>query len=126
RARQWAENARLYFAHLTNGSVLMPNILLRARGVSWFLALVVLLAQHAWSQDAPQAELQALEAAIAQACADKLEALSPAHFEAAVDAYAAAARDLERGRDAERVRARIAEGRAALANAAATGASVRK
>jgi outer membrane protein OmpA-like peptidoglycan-associated protein len=79
----------------------------------------------AWGQAARGPELDALKAAIDKARAEQLDVLSPGNFADAVEAYEAAAKDAERGRNAERIRANVTKGTAALASASSVAATVR-
>jgi OOP family OmpA-OmpF porin len=72
-----------------------------------------------------QPELQELKAAIDKARAEQVDALSPNNFSLAVQAYEAAAKEAERGRNADRVRGNIAKANEALANATAAAATAR-
>jgi OmpA-OmpF porin, OOP family len=89
------------------------------------VALTLLCAQVASAQ-ARDPQLDALKAAIDKGRADQLDALSPTHYADALEAYGAALKDQERGRNPERVKAGVAKGTAALASASAAAASVRK
>jgi len=89
------------------------------------LTLALLLSTFAWGQ-ARDPQLDALKAAIDQARADRLDALSPTNFADAVEAYEAAAKDQERGRNPERVKATITKATTALASANAAAATVQK
>ena len=89
------------------------------------LTLALLLSTLAWGQ-ARDPQLDALKAAIDQARADRLDALSPTNFADAVEAYEAAVKDQERGRNPERVKATITKATTALASANAAAATVQK
>src|SRR5262245_22077571 len=68
----------------------------------------------------------ALSAAIERARAGQVDVLAPNNFAEAVEAQQSAAKDAARGRSAEKVRARVQEGEAALQRAAAAADSARK
>jgi outer membrane protein OmpA-like peptidoglycan-associated protein len=82
-----------------------------------------LLATVAGAQN-HNSELDALANAVSQARQQQVDALAPASFAAAQAALQSATRDVEKGRDPQRVSAEIAKGTTALnkANAAATAA----
>jgi outer membrane protein OmpA-like peptidoglycan-associated protein len=71
-------------------------------------------------------DLAGLKAAIDSARKEHVDALAPESFSAAVRALEAAQKDRERGRDGERVRARVQEGEAALERAQQAAASARQ
>ena len=89
------------------------------------LALGLLCAQFALAQ-ARDPQLDALKAAIDKGRTEQLDALSPTNFADALEAYDAALKDLERGRNPERIKANIAKGTTALANATSVAATVQK
>jgi len=89
------------------------------------LALTLLFASAAWTQGRDP-QLDALKAAIDKARTDQVDALSPTNFGDAVEAYEAASKDQERGRNPERTKATIAKGTMALNTATATAATARQ
>jgi OOP family OmpA-OmpF porin len=88
-------------------------------------ALAILFAHVAWTQTRDP-QLDALKAAIDQGRAEQLDALSPTNFGDAVEAYEAALKDQERGRNPERVKTNIAKGTTALTNAGVAAETLRK
>jgi OOP family OmpA-OmpF porin len=99
----------------------MSAALIRASVV----ALGVLCAQFALAQ-ARDPQLDALKAAIDKGRTEHLDALSPTYFADAVEAYEAALKDQERGRNPERIKASLTKGTTALANATSVAATVQK
>jgi outer membrane protein OmpA-like peptidoglycan-associated protein len=89
------------------------------------LVLAFLCAQVAFGQ-ARDPQLDALKSAIDKGRSEQLDALSPTNFAQAVEAHETALKDLERGRNPERIKATIAKGTTALASASAAAATVRK
>jgi OmpA-OmpF porin, OOP family len=67
-----------------------------------------------------------LSAALDKARGEQVDALAPNNFAAAVEARDAAAKDAARGRNAEKVRARVQEGEAALRRATTAAAAARQ
>lgn len=94
-----------------------------ARG---FIVLMLLCAQFAWGQAVRDPQIDGLKAAIEKGRTEQLDVLSPNHFADAVEAYEAAVKDAERGRNPERIRGQITKGNTALASAASVAAIVRK
>ncbi len=68
----------------------------------------------------------ALAAALDKARSEQVDVLAPTNFAAAVQAHDAAAKDAARGRNADRVRARVQEGEAALRRATTAAAAARQ
>ncbi len=67
-----------------------------------------------------------LSAALDKARGEQVDALAPTNFAAAVEAREAAAKDAARGRNADKVRARVQEGEAALRRATTAAAAARQ
>ncbi|MGH8236469.1 MAG: OmpA family protein [Steroidobacteraceae bacterium] len=67
-----------------------------------------------------------LSAALDKARGEQIDALAPTNFAAAVGARDAAAKDAARGRNADKVRARVQEGEAALRRATTAAAAARQ
>ena len=67
-----------------------------------------------------------LSAALDKARGEQVDALAPTNFAAAVEARDAAAKDAARGRNADKVRARVQEGEAALRRATTAAAAARQ
>src|SRR5690606_16458629 len=92
-------------------------------------AWLALLAAGAWASSAWAAEhpeLDRLTSAIEAARAEQVDVLAPRNFARSVDAHQAAQRDVERGRNAERVRTRVAEAEAALERATRAATAARQ
>ena len=68
----------------------------------------------------------ALKAALEKARSEQVDVLAPTNFAAAVQAHDAAAKDAARGRNADKVRARVQEGEAALRRATTAAAAARQ
>ena len=68
----------------------------------------------------------ALAAALDKARSEQVDALAPTNFAAAVEAHEAAVKDAARGRNADKVRARVQEGEAALRRATTAAAAARQ
>ncbi len=75
---------------------------------------------------AQNAQLEQLRAEIDARRAEQVEVLSPRNFEAAQQAYEAAAKEFERGRNLERAQSRVAQGQAALKRAVDAAAAARQ
>jgi OOP family OmpA-OmpF porin len=67
-----------------------------------------------------------LAAALEKARSEQVDALAPTNFAAAVQAHDAAVKDAGRGRNADKVRARVQEGEAALRRATSAAAAARQ
>ena len=67
-----------------------------------------------------------LAAALDKARSEQVEALAPTNFASAVQAHDAAVKDASRGRNADKVRARVQEGEAALRRATSAATSARQ
>jgi OOP family OmpA-OmpF porin len=67
-----------------------------------------------------------LAAALEKARSEQVDALAPTNFAAAVQAHDAAVKDAGRGRNADKVRARVQEGEAALRRASSAAAAARQ
>ena len=93
-------------------------------GARGFLVVGLVCAHVAFGQ-AADPRLDELKAAIDKARTEQIDSLSPTHFSAAVEAYEAAQKDLERGRNPDRLRNNIAKGGTALTNADQVAATVR-
>lgn len=78
------------------------------------------------SSQARDPQVDKLKVAIDKARTEQVDALSPTNFAVAVEAYEAALKDVERGRNQERIRASVGKGSAALAAANATAANVKR
>lgn len=102
----------------------MSLALLRG-GARGFLVLGLACAHLAFGQ-ASDPRLHELKAAIDKARSEQIDALSPANFAEALEAYEAASKDLERGRNPERLRNNIIKGGTALTNASAAADAARK
>lgn len=87
------------------------------------VAAIIASSQAVAAQD-PQ--LEALRSALETRRAEQVEILSPRNFNAALEAYETAAKDLDRGRNAERAAKRIAQGEAALKRAIDAAAAARQ
>jgi OmpA-OmpF porin, OOP family len=89
-----------------------------------FLGLLLALAGvvHA----AQDLDIAGLAAALEKARAEQVDALAPTSYTEAVQAHEAAAKDAARGRSAEKVRARVQEGEAALRRATTASAAARQ
>jgi outer membrane protein OmpA-like peptidoglycan-associated protein len=85
-----------------------------------------LYAQLALSQGVRDPQMEQLKGAIDKARTEQIDILSPGHFADAAEAYEAAVKDADRGRNAERVRSHLSKGATALANATAAAATVQK
>ncbi len=88
------------------------------------IALLFLGVAAVAAQTAPT--LSQLTTAIDQARQEQVDALAPRSFAAAVEARDAAARDAERGRDPQRIRAGLDQGFAALQRAQTAAAAARE
>jgi outer membrane protein OmpA-like peptidoglycan-associated protein len=102
------------------------SIALIRGGARSFLVFGVLCVQLVFAQAASDPQLDALKAAIDKARAEQIDALAPTSFADALEAYEAAVKDTERGRNPERIRASIAKGTTALTNGTAFAATARK
>jgi outer membrane protein OmpA-like peptidoglycan-associated protein len=71
-------------------------------------------------------DIAGLAAALEKARAEQVDALAPTNYSEAVQAHEAAAKDAARGRSAEKVRARVQEGEAALRRATTASAAARQ
>ena len=85
-----------------------------------------LLALTGVAHAAQDIDAAALKAALDKARSEQVDALSPANFAAAVEAHDAAVKDAARGRNADKVRARVQEGEAALRRATTAAAAARQ
>ena len=88
------------------------------------LPLCVFLVSLAGAQPV-QPELQELKAALDKARAERIDVLSPNNFAQALQAYEAAEKDAERGRNPDRVRGNVAKANEALASATSAAATAR-
>ena len=102
----------------------MSVALLRGGARGLFISLL-LSASFAWAQGARDPQLDQLKAAIDKARAEQIDALSPTNFADAVEAYEAAIKDADRGRNPDRIRANLTKGRTALTNAESASSTVR-
>lgn len=111
--------------HLSAGSLRMTHSIKLARGVSlWVLLCSVAVATMAQSARDPL--LAELAAAIDKARAEQVDALAPASFRAAVNAQQSALKDVERGRNPERIHTQLANGMTAIQRANAAAAAARQ
>lgn len=95
--------------------------------LAFTLAGGVPAAQNPAQSPAPQtADAAALSAAIDKARAEQVDVLAPNNFNAAVQAYQNATKEAARGRAADKVRARVQEGSAALQRASASAAAAKQ
>jgi OmpA-OmpF porin, OOP family len=91
------------------------------------LGLIVgLLALSGAAQAAQDIDSAGLAAALDKARSEQVDALAPTSFAAAVEARDAAVKDAGRGRNADKVRARVQEGEAALRRATTAAAAARQ
>lgn len=88
--------------------------------------IVGLLALSGGVQAAQDLDSAALAAALDKARTEQVDALAPTNFAAAVEARDAAVKDAGRGRNADKVRARVQEGEAALRRATTSAAAARQ
>jgi OmpA-OmpF porin, OOP family len=95
--------------------------------VSCLRGIVVLfLALTGAAHAAQDIDAAALAAALDKARSEKIDALAPTNFAAAVEAQQAAVKDAAKGRNADKVRARVQEGEAALRRATTAAAAARQ
>lgn len=85
-----------------------------------------LLALTGVAHAAQDIDAAALKAALDKARSEQVDALAPTNFAAAVEAHDAAVKDAGRGRNADKVRARVQEGEAALRRATTAAAAARQ
>lgn len=90
----------------------------------FFYVLVASLA-CASAVQAQATQVEQLAAALEARRAEQVHVLAPRNFESAVKDYEAARKDLERGRSAERVTAKVAQARASLERAVKAAAAAR-
>lgn len=91
------------------------------------LGLIVgLVALSGAAQAAQDIDSAGLAAALDKARSEQVDALAPTNFAAAVEARDAAVKDAGRGRNADKVRARVQEGEAALRRATTAAAAARQ
>ncbi len=88
--------------------------------------IVALLALTGAVHAAQDLDTAALAAALDKARGEQVDALAPTNFAAAVQAHEAAVKDASRGRNADKVRARVQEGEAALRRATTAAAAARQ
>jgi OmpA-OmpF porin, OOP family len=88
--------------------------------------VVLLLALTGVAHAAQDIDAAALAAALDKARAEQVDALAPTSFAAAVEAQQAAVKDAAKGRNADKVRARVQEGEAALRRATTAAAGARQ
>jgi len=92
---------------------------------AWLAVLAVgILASPAPAAEHP--ELDRLASAIESARAAQVDVLAPRNFAQSIEAQQSAQRDAERGRNVERIRARVAEAEAALDRATRAAAAARQ
>lgn len=101
------------------------SVALLREGARGFFVCCLMFAMTAWGQGARDPQLDQLKAAIDKARTEQIDVLAPTNFADAVEAYDAAVKDVERGRNAERIRGNITKGTTALSNATAAAAIVR-
>jgi outer membrane protein OmpA-like peptidoglycan-associated protein len=89
-------------------------------------SIVLFLALTGAAHAAQDIDAAALGAALDKARSEQVDALAPASFAAALEAQQAAVKDAARGRSAEKVRARVQEGEAALRRATTAAAAARQ
>lgn len=95
--------------------------------MKFMLGLIVgLVALSGAAQAAQDIDSAGLAAALDKARSEQVDALAPTNFAAAVEARDAAVKDAGRGRNADKVRARVQEGEAALRRATAAAAAARQ
>jgi OOP family OmpA-OmpF porin len=95
--------------------------------VSCLRGIVVLfLALTGAAHAAQDIDAAALAAALDKARSEHVDALAPTNFAAAVEAQQAAVKDAAKGRNADKVRARVQEGEAALRRATTAAAAARQ
>lgn len=87
-------------------------------------ACILVMSTVAFAQGS--AQLATLRAAIDKARQEQVDALAPTSFRAAVEALDSAARDAERGRNAERIQAQLNAGMAAIQKATSAAAAARE
>ena len=92
----------------------------------WRGLWVVLLALSGIAQAAENIDAAGLGAALDKARGEQIDALAPTNFAAAVEAHDAAVKDAARGRNADKVRARVQEGDTALRRATTAAATARQ
>jgi OmpA-OmpF porin, OOP family len=88
--------------------------------------VVLFLALTGAAHAAQDIDAAALGAALDKARGEQVDALAPTNFAAAVQAQQAAVKDAARGRNADKVRARVQEGEAALRRATTAAAAARQ
>ena len=88
--------------------------------------VVLFLALTGAAHAAQDIDAAALAAALDKARSEHVDALAPANFAAAVEAQQAAVKDAAKGRNADKVRARVQEGDAALRRATTAAAAARQ
>jgi len=94
--------------------------------VSCLRFVILFLALTGAAQAAQDIDAAALGAALDKARTEQVDALAPTSFAAAVEAQQAAVKDAARGRKADKVRARVQEGEAALRRATTAAAAARQ
>ncbi|HXS92377.1 MAG TPA: OmpA family protein [Steroidobacteraceae bacterium] len=88
--------------------------------------VVLFLALTGAAHAAQDIDAAALAAALDKARSEHVDALAPTNFAAAVEAQQAAVKDAAKGRNADKVRARVQEGDAALRRATTAAAAARQ
>ena len=88
--------------------------------------VVLFLALTGAAHAAQDIDAAALAAALDKARSEHVDALAPTNFAAAVEAQQAAVKDAAKGRNADKVRARVQEGEAALRRATTAAAAARQ
>ena len=89
-------------------------------------SIVVTLALAGVAHAAQDLDTAGLAAAIEKARGEQVDALAPRNFAAAVEAHDAAVKDASRGRNPDKIRARVQEGEAALNKATTAAATARQ
>jgi outer membrane protein OmpA-like peptidoglycan-associated protein len=98
----------------------------RLRATAFPAACIAWLVAAGPAIAAENLDVAGLAAAIQSARTEQVDVLAPTAFAAAVQASQAAAKDAERGRNPDKVRARVQEGEAALQKARTAAASARQ
>src|SRR5262245_43688718 len=94
--------------------------------IALFAVLALATGAPCFAQAAKDPLFETLAGALDKARKDGVDALAPGGFAAAQEAYQAATKDQERGRNLDRIHARLSEGMTALEGAASAAARARE